>query len=435
MAKARDQQRALLFACTAGILLSCRKDGDSTPPLVTIIAPVDGAMLQVPQSFLVRVQVQDDHLVESVGFTLLNADHLAIASDGGQVGEPSALVERYLSVEDERWPSGPVTLIVRASDGTTETRAYVHMQLTAAPLRLKAVFAIGGSGPLQVQRIDSTYQVTQWTFLAQDFGGMALSSNDQRLVIAGSVSGPITSVDVNTAGVAWQIANTNNDPQSWITALDHPRNGPMLTSFRSGAITGYHAATGSVAFTTYAMPDHESRRATIIEDQLISDQIDPNAGTRRLVRYQASSGALIGSTGSDLTVRYFSSLGDGWMLLFGNRSGDGVVQAHRLDLSANWEPRVFPGEPVVDAVGTSTGVVVMALPDRLVRYTYADNGAVTIATGIAASSICYDAANGELLALDGQTIVRLDPTTGTTLGGISLLGSANHIGALFNREP
>ncbi|MCB9170020.1 MAG: hypothetical protein H6594_06670 [Flavobacteriales bacterium] len=435
MTSIRDQQRALPLIVWAILLLGCRKDRDNTPPSITVLTPTEGTTIQVPQTFQVRVQVSDERTVEHVSFLLLDADQTPIASDGVQVGTASAEVQRYLSVEDERLYSGPITLVVRASDGSSERKAFVSMQLIAAPLRLRALFAAGGAGPIEVYRVDSTYQTSGWTTLAQDLGGMVVSSNDHRLVIAGSLNGPITGMDVNTGTMAWQIPGPGGAPMTWITDLAIAPDGRILVSTADNKVRVRYAPSGNVALTVDAEPGSAPLHTAIIDDGLICDEVDLGNGTHRLVRYQGSSGALINSVPCDLLVRHFVPLNNGQMLVIGDRDGDVVVQVRQTDLSGHWEPRVFPGTALSGVTDIAEGVVVLALSNGLVRYSLSDNSAVTIASDIAATSLCYDPVSGEVLALEAQTITRLDPLTGTVTGTITLPGPVGSIVPLFNRQP
>lgn len=398
------------------LFCGCRKDRDEQAPRVRFIVPQELSTWQLPDTIPCIVQLSDDRMVRNLTIALLNADGVPVAPPRTvSVEAREATVEQAIAVLDEGLPSGSYILNARASDGTNDGNAFVQIQLTQAPLRLRGVLALppAGPGPTTVYRLDSTLQVLPpWTF-GQEVAGAAISPAFGRLYLRGSNSGPVTAVDLGTGMPSWSLPNLQPGMPPFFTGL--AVSGPEQIAYvgdGDGTLRGYRGDGGQV-FTAFTLPFHRAHHTLEFADLVLSEQRDLTPPMRRLVAYWRSSGVLSNAFDLDLDVVAMYGRDVQHALIIGNRGGQGVVQDRNAISGVALELRTFPEGPIAAACRVDPGTMLFALPERLVRYTYGNNGAVTLLAEAGISSLAFDPATGTAMAAQGSAILLIDPLLGT----------------------
>lgn len=432
---------ALAMKLAAVLLLlvahGCRKDEDREGPSVSILTPGAGAQLQIPGEVTVRAAVSDDRQVATVRFAVLDPQGIPVAtSPAVTVGAATGEVERTLALSDEALRSGTYAIMVTASDGANESRAYRNLAVVEAPLRLRALHVVSAvGGQTAVLRLDSTGAAAPFATLDQDVRHAVLSSRSRALVIAGDVSGPVTALDAELGTLRWQLPNTNTFGGTFFTGLDRIDDDRVLVARADGLLSAHAAFSGSGFFTASALDGRYPRLHTVVGGRLLSEQPLVAGSGRRLVLYTPYPGELLAERPLDLVLAGIAALDDDRVLLFGERNGDGVVQELHVELGGGWEPQALVGQPI-RAVASAPGQVhLLATPTGLLRYTYASNTVETLIAGQAVDAVARDAVSGALyIAVAGQ-VQRVDAGSGAVLQSWPLTGAAVALLPFYNREP
>ena len=432
----RDQQWALLLALLAALSSGCRKDKDEDPPVVRILMPTNGYSLTLPGTITVRVEVSDDHSVESVVLTLTDAQGVPVAASvSAQVNAASAVLDLSLAVTNERIATGPYTLVARASDGENNGRAFLDVLVNAAPLRLRSVFILPRSSdpaPFTVTKIDSTGALTAWTVLSE-LGGAAIDPD--QLCTAGSASQPVLRWSFDPVQSATLFPNQNpagvNEPYFYGTAVD-PSDGRLYFGTRDGSIRGF-GPQGSQTFTGTTLSGSRSTMTTMVGDKLISHVITPSTGERKLLTYAYSSGALLAQFQSDIEAIGSFRRTDQWLLVMGNRNGDGAIVERNVDLGGTIEALALPGDPIRKAVRLEGNTYILGLTTGLARFSQPMNTLVTIAPGLVVDALAFDPTSGHVLAGAGDQLIEVDPGNGAVIATRTMPSAIGHILPLLNR--
>ncbi len=409
---------------------------DEEAPKVTILLPNDGQGLTVPDTLVVTVRVSDNVLVQNVVFTLTDENGIPQApSVSASVEAGSAQLTRDIPVTDQRLPSGTYTLAVRAGDGTNSGSDFRSIQLTAAPLRLRSAFAVHPSsgGSFQVTRIDSVQNILPFGTFAQDLNGALADGHAQRLLFAGEVTGPLLGVDPDLGTTVWQIANTNGTGTAFFTALDPAGQGSTAHATNNGFLRRVNSSTGSITVTASLNANRIAVKTHVQDGLWVTEQRTVGSTQRHLVTYALASGAPLQQFVLDKEVVFMGRRDPQHVLLFGNRNGDGVIEDRNIDQGGYWEPRVFVGSPIGAVARQDENVWFVALPDELVRFTYASAGVVTIGTGSTYAALHYDAANGWLWGATGNMVHVMDPMNGNLVASLDTGAEVAYLLLLFNR--
>lgn len=412
-----------MAACALLLLCGCRKDRDEQSPRVRFIAPQELSTWQLPDTIACIIHVSDDRMVRNLTIGLLNSDGVPVAPPRTIAVEArEATVEQAIAVLDEGLPSGTYILNARASDGTNDGNAFVQIQVTEAPLRLRGVFALPppGPSPTSVYRLDSTLQVLPPWVISQEVAAASIAPAFEKLYLRGSSSGPVTAVDLSTCMPSWSLPNLQPGMPPFFTGLTVSGAEQIVyVGDGDGTLRGYRGDGGQV-FTAFTLPFHRAHHTLEFSDLVLSEQRDLAPPMRRLVAYWRSSGVISNTFELDLDIVAMYRRDAQHALMLGNRNGQGVVQDRHIVSGVALEPRIFPEGPITAACRVEPGTWLLALPNRLVRYTYADNGAVTLLAEEGIGSLAYDPATGAAMATQGSAILVIDPQMGTVTERVEL---------------
>lgn len=397
------------------LLAACRKEEDQDRPQVRILEPAGSITLNVPDTLLVRVEVQDERIVERVTIALTDANGVPVAPPvQATVNQPSAVVVRELPVTNEFLATGSYTLSVTASDGANEGRAFRSVDLQAAPLRLRALYVTPPAGhppPVTVWRVDSTGALAEYRSLSE-FGGAAIDA--RRLYLCGTVVQPTVGLP-QAAGVG-ALTIPNEGPAGGTIPFFHgptidPSDGRFYLASQDGFIRGYGSG-GPQTFTAISPPDVRSRHTAVAGGRLVSLARNQVLDEWRMVVHAIPAGDVLSQFAMDLEPLDLQYWQGDQVLVFGQRNGAGVIQARNVQQGGGSDLMTFNGGPLLDVARAAPGTYFVALPDQIVRYSTSSNSVTVVAQGLEARALAFEAATGTLYAgVDGQ-LVAIDPTTG-----------------------
>ncbi len=420
----------LLLSCCAG----CRKDRDESAPSVRILGPTAGSTYSIPDTITVSVSVSDDRALESLVIEVLDVNGIPICAPAiVNLSGSSATVERSLVLDRERILSGAYTIAARASDGTNDGRDFLNIQLTEAPWRLRAVFIAPAftTTPVTIQRIDSTGSVVDWTSL-QDLNGIAVDSYSQHLMVAGSQLGPFQALPTAAGSYPWQWQPPANDvPEQFMGLIIDPSDGRTYFATRDGFIRGF-SGEGVQRFTAQALNGYRCDAIITLEDKVATWQQSIVGQDKKVVTYSAAGTTMdVLQVEHERVALFYRTASSA--LLFANENGSGLIEDVNITAGGTPDVRSFAGEEIRAVVRLDANSWMIALPDRLVRFNYASNTIVEVASSIVADAMAYDPATGALFAAEGTDLLTIDPNSGAELNTFSAGIQIGHILPLRNR--
>ena len=417
------------------LLVGCRKEEPNDPPQVLILQPWDNFSIQVPDTLSVQASLTDAQGLTGVTIQLLDGNGVPVVpSVSLAISGTSFDLQRAFPVIDEGLASGPYSLAVRATDGDEQGSDFRSINVSAAPLRLRAVFAVhpAQGGAVPVTRIDSVFQAAPFGTFPGDLSRAALASGPQLLYLAGAENAPLRAIDLQNGSERWSVPNQNMLGTPFFTALDQGDDGRIYHATNEGVIRAANAS-GVNTFTAQSLTQYRANFLHEQDDRVVAGQVQMAGPQQRLVTYTRSGGALLDQYVLDKDLVHADRLAMNEVLLFGNRNGEGVVEQRNIDTGAWWEPRTF-SQGEIRAVARQDGNTwFVALPGELVRFTYNNAGAVTVNGGLDLDALAYDAANGLLWGASGNEVLWMDPASGAVLGSVPVQDEVLFLLPFFNR--
>ncbi len=411
--------RRQLVAIIALLLMAgaCRKQGDEDAPKVRILLPAENITLQVPDTLIVQVQVEDERTVERITISLNDANGVpVIPALTVSVNSANTTIARGLPITNERLQTGNYTLTVSASDGTNMGRGFRSVNVQAAALRLRAIYVtppIGESPSAPIWRIDSTGTLSQYLNLTE-FGGAAIDPD--RLYIAGTTVDPLRGITQTASSTSITIPNQSAAGSTipfFLGPTVDPSDGGFYFGSDDGFIRGYKPG-GSQFFTGQSPAEYISQHTAIVGNVLASVAKHRVFGSWQLVAHAIPGGSALAQFPLDMEPIALYATSPQQLLLFGKRGTTGVVQVHNVVQGGSTDLSVFNDGPVQAVAQLNSGTYIIALPDRLVRFSTSSNTITVVAQGISAQSLAFDQASGILHAGVDNALLAVDPLTGAT---------------------
>lgn len=429
------RHQVALIACLL-LASACRKPVDEDAPKVRILLPAENITLQIPDTLVVQVQVQDERIVERITISLNDANGVpAVPAVSIVVNAANSTIARGLPITNERLRTGNYTLTVSASDGTNMGRGFRSVNVQAAPLRLRAIYVtppIGQSSSAPIWRIDSTGILSQYLNLTE-FGGAAIDPD--RLYVAGTTVEPLRGIPQSASSTSITIQN-QNAAGSTVPFFLGPTIDPVDAHFyfgsNDGSIRGYKPG-GSQFFTGQSPAEMISMRTALVGNVLVSVARHRVLGTWHLVAHAIPGGSPLSQFQLDLLPVSIYATSAQQALLFGNRCTTGVIQLRNVAQGGTTDLSIFNDGPVQAVAQLNSGTYVIALSDRLVRFSTSSNTIHVVAQGISAQSLAFDQASGILHAGVGTTLMAVDPLTGVTSTAHTFPHEVGTILPLLNR--
>jgi hypothetical protein len=139
------QRFIILISLLSGLLFffSCNNDEDENSPVITISEPEEGFEIYIPDTLSVKFQVTDDNSVISVYVSILDENNIQIVQPVYFYPDSTSITaEAMIPLTDKALETGSYTIIVSASDGSNEVRAFRMIMINELPVELTGYISV-----------------------------------------------------------------------------------------------------------------------------------------------------------------------------------------------------------------------------------------------------------------------------------------------------
>ena len=387
-------------------LASCRKEPGS-PPVITVSAPVKGGLYQVGDTIQVEAVVEDDEAVSKLSCSLVNSMNVPVLPVISlKTGSRSVLVSFPYPVDNPEIPTGDYSLLIFASDGESDARAYVPLFIQEMPRKLKGIYVTtsGGTGQTSLFTLDSGLTAGIIQNFPGDFLSAAINTHQQRLYLSGHYSGHLQALNTENNSPAWSMPNLATGGSPYFTSLGIDRD-LVLTGLADGTIRGYSplqvqgffTLTDAGSFPVFLFPQPEMNRLFVMEEFIFG-------GGRNLVTYSYPYGSVLSVWPTTLDLKAMFRKSSHEVYLLGNEAGSGKVYVYDLTQGMPFLRHSFTGNPLIDAVMPDESHLLISTSQGIYEYDNNSNNPWPLVTGKIFQSLAYDDAGYELYAATGNTV-------------------------------
>jgi hypothetical protein len=418
------------------IFAGCKKEKDTTKPVITFSSPSENQTFNVFDVVNVVASVSDETELTEVNISLVdgarNQKHTLL-----QLGVSS----NSLSVNEDYWlnnihlESGFYDIQIAASDGENITKAYRRINIIAVPKVIERIFVgtYQSSASSQIYEIDSTFSsMFPFTTFNGDLSAMQASSYYQQLNMMGRYNGSITGIKLEDNSVRFAYpAVTSVDPYFTGFMADEQN---MYVAKYNGEIKGY-SNYGAQIYTAAASAGYYPEEMLHNAGYIFSEQKYRTSSSRLLMTYLNTGAALQQKTISQ-DVKIMLPRNDNEVFLFGNVAGQGVLQLYERAANHIWSPYPYPlpaGE-LLSAVRLDEDNYLIGMSDGTIyQYNYVSSSITSLLPGYTAKKMLIEPLHNVLYVVEENSVSTFSIPSFSPLQSVSSPAPVIDIAILYNR--
>lgn len=271
-----------------------------------------------------------------------------------------------------------------------------------------------------VQYVDTTFSDIYKGYSSGDYQASEISSNYNRLFIAGALTGQLSVSNINTPylQLQWSLPNQSNNTSAWFKNLYFDNN-LIYVSTDNSAITGY--TIDGMPVKNYLCPnnwkaiktlDYDGRFFAVVEKQGYPQQ--------EIAQFYSSSSQFLNQQPLTFQTIKMYGLQSGQLLIFGNENSIGKSYIYYfLDNQINIQT-VFGSAEIVDVEQINNNQFLVLTTQGVLLYNSDLSVGISMLSAVTnAKSILYDPINSQYFVIQPYKISAYAYPEGTLKNSIN----------------
>jgi hypothetical protein len=397
------------------LLFACKKEKDKQPPVIAIITPVENQTFVVNKVIHLTATITDETALTGASVSLLNDQGLPVhVTLPIQIKSLQVSVDMNYELDNNHLESGWYQLQVFASDGVHDAYATQRIYINGIPKELKKIMVTTApnSSQTNLYTADTISNVLKpYLVFSGDHLASATNSYYQQFYHCGKSSGHFRGLNLDNNAAIIDVASVITPSVPYFTGFCETKDACYI-SFYNKQIKGYDPS-GNIIYNATAIDDFYPQHLCINDHYLIAEEQNKLTAEKKLACFYPT-GTTQQSCNLDQQVIAFCEKDASNVFLFGNKSGQGVIQL--FDRAANnlWTPYPYP---------LATGSITSALkldPDtyliahsngNIYKYVYSTSSVTLYLTGYTAVQIVLDDVSSVLYVVEKTKITALSLNT------------------------
>jgi hypothetical protein len=418
--------------------ISCKKEKDETGPVVTFNTPFDNQYFNVYDQIQVSADITDETAITSVTLSLVNSNYIPVNSSMSLTvaTSPKAHVSATYLLNNIHLESGFYYLSMVASDGKNVSSTYRRINIAAVPKALKKVFVATAVSPYQTNLycIDSTFgSMNFYKTFTGDCTGISSSSYYQQVFVCSYYYGAYSGINLKDNSVKFSLASTALSGVPYFTAYYSEDKNNYVARYDE-TIKGYDY-NGNITYNASANAGYYVRKMTMNNGFLIAEEKQKSSPSKVLVSYY-STGYAEQQKAINQDVVAFCEKGENNVFVFGNLSGQGIIQLYdRLNNNlSNPYPYSLATGTILSAVKIDMNTYLIGHSNGTIyKYQYQTSGVTPYLTGYTAVQIKYDELNNNLYIAELNKLTSVNYSSKTVVNTFISTENIADICLLYNR--
>jgi hypothetical protein len=401
-----------LSAILVILLFACKKEKDKQPPVIAITTPVENQTFVVNNAIHLTGTITDETSLTGASVSLLNDQGLPVhVTTPIQIKSLQIIVDMNYELDNNHLESGWYQLQVFASDGIHDAYATRRIYINGIPKELKKIVVTTALNSTQTNlyTADTLSNVLKpYLVFAGDHLASAANSYYQQFYHCGKNTGHFKGIKLDNNAAVVDIAPVVNPSIPYFTGFCETKD-VCYISFYNKQIKGYDPS-GAIVYNATTADEFYPQHLCINDHYLIAEEQNKLTTEKKLVCFYPT-GTTQQSCNLEQQVITFCEKDASNVFVFGNNSGQGVIQL--FDRAANnlWNPYPYP---------LATGSITSALkldPDtyliahsngNIYKYVYSTSSVTLYLAGYTAVQLVLDEVSSVLYVVEKNKITTLN---------------------------
>lgn len=307
-------------------LLSCQKN-ETVPvaPVLELLNAAEQLAVVVPDTITLQIKATDAQGLYYASLSLVNDQFIRVGpfTERRLNGETTITIELSLAINSEQLNDGKYYVVAQVSNGQTESRKFVPLDLKAIPRRLKAfVLATENGNQIQTYIIQPGKNPIEVPWQGGLAGLGAFSANDQLIGITQQIASSRQMLGPNYN--SWQPAQLDL-PAFGVLDFHAGQDGLLYVALENGQLLGYGKDLQR-AFQYQAPVNEQLVSVERLPDYLlVATREQANLQQFRLYFLHPVFKGVIISRNIDFEPLLVKQIQAQQLLIFGNKQGRGQI--------------------------------------------------------------------------------------------------------------
>jgi len=340
-------KRLIYIVLSLLIFFSCKKDEDTSPPIIQIINPPSNSHFSVTDTIQITAEISDNIKITSVSVYILNDKAQNISgTQSFTVDAQKFTLNTLIILDDIRIESGSYDIVVSASDEFNNKKSYRKISLTTVNKELEKIYLISqdltNSYIFEEDLSKSFVQKYIYTGLLCD---AEINSYYNSLLLL-SKSGDLISLNTENYNQFWRNSNLNNPPYEYKGRL-LINNYLVYTSQKNNSIVAYSYDNFVKKTSISENTQNNSNLFCIQNDYIVGNSYSNGIGVNKIEKYYYSTGIYQTSINLNYEAVEFLPSYDNSVLIFGNSGSNATISALYLLYNTLQERYSFDNENIL----------------------------------------------------------------------------------------
>ena len=416
----------LLLSIYTIFCVSCKKDEDTSPPIITELAPNENTSFNTFDSISVQANLYDERELTFVSVELLNADLISVVTPYGKnLNGTDHFLNAQLIVDNIHIISGLHYILITAKDQQNTTRTYIKVHVNGIPFETKGYvsFESLGSG----SEVHSYYGQSDTLLLQTEseiIDGIVDSYYQQFGILKGP-DGPFESHPLYPFIDGWDIESIHG-------GINYCRSQSDDLSIQIGfmdQLLSFYEGEASLKASFNSESNYSPYYSLKNGENIIVWQKAPGQSSNRLEVFYPS-GAIKQVTQYNHTIVGLEQKNNTSIFVIANENTSAYFDIYNLETGVI-ESQVFEDLIYYDSCLDPAGNLYISSSNGILKYSSTSFQFSTF-SALIASQITWDEDQGVLVAAVGSQLKTLGPF-GVELNSVALNGECVELSVWYSK--
>lgn len=375
-------------------MLSCKDEKDKQSPIIVILDPVENAEHAVLDNVVVRANISDNEVIESVQLSLISDDskNKVLPTVTFQVGQNEYLLDYTFEISDSLLPTSRYYFQVEAFDGDNSISSFQYINIRGMNREQMGVFVTCNNGSTADLYFDQNQFVFQRIHqFSKRYQAAVFNRFNQEFWFVPKKDNKIEMYDPMKNAVSFSRVFNSNFPNPFTTIKNDNRD--VRFTIADAGVKGFNQNQNE-NYTYLAPATRKVESLGIGELVNVVEEVDRTGGNRALIVLNNGTGASLRARNIFSDVVDLQFIDDERVIVFCNTAHGGKGMLFNTTSTA-LQNNLFVTDSIRDVVKTNVGDFLISTKSTIQTYRPSTGSLVNYLT-IREAVLAYDDLNNQV---------------------------------------
>jgi len=386
------------------LIFSCKKEKDTTLPVIQIILPQSNASFSVIDTIQISADITDNEMIRNVSVFILNDNAQNISGiHSFNVNAKNFHLNTRIILDDIRIESGSYDIVISASDKFNNKKTYRKIHLTSINKKLEKILLITAD---QNNSYIFENDISKSFVQKHTYNGLLcdaeINSYYNSLLLL-TKNGELISLNTDNYQELWRNSNLNNPPYEYKGDL-LINNYLVYASQKNNSIVAYSYDNFTKKTLISENSSNNSNLFCIHNDYIVGNSYSNGIGVSKIEKYYYSTGIFQTSININFKVVEILASYDNSVLIFGNSGNNAKISAFYLLYNTLQEIYSFDNENIISVCKVSNKEFIIATNKNTYIFDAEAQNTYILKPSYSPKNIFYEELNGLVYCTLGSEI-------------------------------